>query len=105
MTKGNGFKNFNDHIFIAIQNIYDNGTFIAQHNPIYSQTKPNNPLSSMNSWPPDVHDLRKRELELRLLIRQMKLDQLHTSHVYQSLENELELVKDKLIFVDEEKSK
>ncbi len=55
----------------------------------------------MKSRPTDVHDLRKRELELRLLIRQMKLDKLHTSNVYQHLEIELELVKNKLVFVGE----
>ncbi|HOX83883.1 MAG TPA: hypothetical protein PLJ60_07645 [Chryseolinea sp.] len=57
----------------------------------------------MNSRPDDAHDLRKRELELRLLIRQMKFDQLHTSSVYQRLENELELVKSKLAMVDDNK--
>ena len=59
----------------------------------------------MNSRPSDAHDLRKRELELRLLIRQMKLDQLHTSIVYQHLENELEHVKNKLDMVNDERQK
>ena len=59
----------------------------------------------MNSRPADAHDLRKRELELRLLIRQMKLDQLHTSIVYQHLENELEHVKNKLDMVSDGKKK
>ena len=59
----------------------------------------------MNSRPADAHDLRKRELELRLLIRQMKLDQLHTSGVYQRLENELEHVKTKLALAGDEKQK
>jgi hypothetical protein len=59
----------------------------------------------MNSRPADAHDLRKRELELRLLIRQMKLDQLHTSIVYQHLENELEHVKNKLATANEENQK
>jgi len=59
----------------------------------------------MNSRPVDAHDLRKRELELRLLIRQMKLDQLHTSIVYQHLENELEHVKIKLDMANDGKKK
>jgi len=59
----------------------------------------------MDSRPADAHDLRKRELELRLLIRQMKLDQLHTSIVYQHLENELEHVKIKLDMANDGKKK
>jgi hypothetical protein len=59
----------------------------------------------MNSRPADAKDLRKRELELRLLIRQMKLDQLHSSIVYQHLENELEHVKNKLDMVNDGKQK
>jgi hypothetical protein len=38
-------------------------------------------------------NLRKRELELQRLIRQMKLDQLHNSKVYRNLEQELENIK------------
>jgi hypothetical protein len=40
--------------------------------------------------------LQKRELELQLLIRQMKLDQLHNSRVYKNLEQELSEVKAQL---------
>lgn len=40
--------------------------------------------------------LRKRELELQKIIRQMKQDNLHTSPVYRNLENELETVKHQL---------
>ncbi len=59
----------------------------------------------MNFQPTDANDLRKRELELRLLIRQMKLDQLHTSSVYQRLENEWVHVKNKLALAGEDKQK
>lgn len=41
--------------------------------------------------------LRKRELELQKIIRQMKQDNLHSSPVYRNLEQELESVKSKLI--------
>lgn len=37
--------------------------------------------------------LRKREVELQKLIRQMKNDKLDTSTVYRNLEHELESVK------------
>lgn len=48
--------------------------------------------------------LLKRELELQRLIRQMKFDQLHNSHVYKNLELELDSVKSQLILeADEEK--
>ncbi len=57
----------------------------------------------MNSRTVDAHDLRKRELELRLLIRQMKFDKLHTSSVYQQLEKELNIVKSTLAAVDDYK--
>jgi len=40
--------------------------------------------------------LQKRELELQLLIRQMKLDQLQQSRVYKNLEDELSAVKAQL---------
>ncbi|MCI0750650.1 MAG: hypothetical protein L0Y35_02325 [Flammeovirgaceae bacterium] len=40
--------------------------------------------------------LRKRELELQRLIKQMKDDNLQTSVVFKSLENELEKVKENL---------
>jgi hypothetical protein len=40
--------------------------------------------------------LRKRELELQKIIRQMKQDNLHTSTVYKNLEQELEKVKNQL---------
>jgi hypothetical protein len=38
-------------------------------------------------------NLRKRELELQRLMRQMKLDQLHHSKVYRNLEQELADIK------------
>jgi hypothetical protein len=41
--------------------------------------------------------LRRRELELQKIIRQMKQDNLHSSVVYKNLEQELENVKNKLI--------
>jgi hypothetical protein len=41
--------------------------------------------------------LRKREVELQKIIRQMKQDNLHSSTVYKNLENELETVKHKLV--------
>jgi hypothetical protein len=41
--------------------------------------------------------LRKRELELQKIIRQMKQDNLHSSPVYKNLEQELETVKNRLI--------
>lgn len=41
--------------------------------------------------------LRKREVELQKIIRQMKQDNLHSSPVYKNLEQELENVKSKLI--------
>lgn len=41
--------------------------------------------------------LRKREVELQKIIRQMKQDNLHSSPVYKNLEQELETVKSKLI--------
>ena len=41
--------------------------------------------------------LRKRELELQKIIRQMKQDNLHSSVVYKNLEQELETVKSQLI--------
>jgi hypothetical protein len=41
--------------------------------------------------------LRKREIELQKIIRQMKQDNLHSSPVYKNLEQELENVKNKLI--------
>lgn len=40
--------------------------------------------------------LRKREVELQKIIRQMKEDNLHSSTVYKNLELELENVKSKL---------
>lgn len=40
--------------------------------------------------------LLRRELELQRLIRQMKFDQLHNSHVYRNLEKELVSVKAQL---------
>jgi hypothetical protein len=51
---------------------------------------------------PDPMDLKaalkKRELELQKIIRQMKQDNLHSSPVYKNLEQELESVKSKLVF-------
>ena len=41
-------------------------------------------------------NLRKRELELQKIIRQMKNDNLHSSTVYRNLSHELESVKVKL---------
>jgi hypothetical protein len=41
--------------------------------------------------------LRRRELELQKIIRQMKQDNLHSSPVYKNLAHELETVKNKLI--------
>jgi len=40
--------------------------------------------------------LRKREVELLKIIRQMKQDNLHSSPVYKNLEQELESVKNYL---------
>jgi hypothetical protein len=40
--------------------------------------------------------LRKRELSLQKIIRQMKHDQLHSSPVYKNLEQELETLKAQL---------
>ena len=40
--------------------------------------------------------LRKRELELHKIIRQMKQDDLHTSTVFKNLNQELEKVKSQL---------
>jgi hypothetical protein len=41
--------------------------------------------------------LRRRELELQKIIRQMKQDNLHSSPVYKNLEQELETVKNQLV--------
>jgi hypothetical protein len=41
--------------------------------------------------------LRKREFELQKIIRQMKQDNLHSSPVYKNLEEELEIVKVRLV--------
>jgi hypothetical protein len=41
--------------------------------------------------------LRKREIELQKIIRQMKNDNLSSGTVYKNLEQELETVKTKLI--------
>ncbi len=41
--------------------------------------------------------LRKRELELQKIIRQMKNDNLDSSRVYKNLEQELETVKNSLV--------
>jgi hypothetical protein len=40
--------------------------------------------------------LKKRETELQTLMKQMKQDNLHSSKVYKTLENELETVKMKM---------
>ena len=40
--------------------------------------------------------LRKREVELQKIIRQMKQDNLHSSPVYKNLEQELETLKSQL---------
>ena len=47
--------------------------------------------------------LRKRELELQKIIRQMKDDNLMNSTVFRNLEQELDLVKDKLIIPFDQK--
>jgi hypothetical protein len=41
--------------------------------------------------------LKKRELELQRLMRQMKLDELHRSKVYQNMEHELNRIRLDLI--------
>lgn len=41
--------------------------------------------------------LKKRELELQRLMRQMKLDELHRSKVYQNMEQELHRIQLNLI--------
>ncbi|MFZ6013546.1 MAG: hypothetical protein ACOYXT_24605 [Bacteroidota bacterium] len=48
--------------------------------------------------------LRKREMELQRIIRQMKLDNLNRSPVYKNLEQELELVKNQLVVPAERES-
>jgi hypothetical protein len=45
--------------------------------------------------------LRKREMELQKIIRQMKSDNLSTGTVYKNLEQELESVKTKLTIPDQ----
>lgn len=40
--------------------------------------------------------LRRRELEVQRLMRQMKFDELHTSQVYRKLEQELQQIKQNL---------
>jgi hypothetical protein len=45
----------------------------------------------------DRSALEKREAEIHRLLRQMKLDNLHNSPVYQKLQQELEILKNKLI--------
>lgn len=45
---------------------------------------------------PEKELLRKRELELQRLMRQMKLDQLQSSRVYRNLEEELQTVQQHL---------
>jgi hypothetical protein len=40
--------------------------------------------------------LQRRQLEIQLLIRQMKLDQLYNSRVYKNLEQELTEIKSRL---------
>ncbi len=42
------------------------------------------------------HALRKREIVLQQIIRQMKQDELHSSPVYRNLEQELESLKTQL---------
>ncbi|GCC53344.1 hypothetical protein SanaruYs_35870 [Chryseotalea sanaruensis] len=44
----------------------------------------------MNS---EKENLRKRELEIQRLMRQMKFDELHKSQVYRNLEQELQKIK------------
>jgi hypothetical protein len=41
--------------------------------------------------------LKRREVELQKIIRQMKQDNLHSSPVFKNLEQELESVKNKLV--------
>ena len=45
--------------------------------------------------------LRKREMELRNIIKQMKTDNLHTSQVYRNLEHQLETLQSRM--TDDEK--
>lgn len=59
------------------------------------QTKPTDQPMKSDSQAQKA-SLQKRELELQLLIRQMKLDQLHNSRVYKNLEQELSDVKAQL---------
>jgi hypothetical protein len=47
--------------------------------------------------------LRRREVELLKIIRQMKQDNLHSSPVYKNLEQELESVKNHLSPFDDTK--
>lgn len=42
---------------------------------------------------PEKETLRKRELELQRLMRQMKFDDLHKSQVYKNLERELQTLQ------------
>lgn len=59
-----------------------------QHYAVFISMKPD-PIALKNA-------LRKREAELKKIIRQMKNDNLHTSPVYKNLEEELLNVKNKL---------
>lgn len=47
--------------------------------------------------------LRKREMELRNIIKQMKNDKLHSSPVYRSLEQELETLQSRMTDDDDKK--
>lgn len=47
--------------------------------------------------------LRKREMELRNIIKQMKNDKLHSSPVYRTLEHELETLQSRMTDDDEKK--
>lgn len=48
----------------------------------------------------DKATLQKRELEIRRLLRQMDLDQLHNSTVYKNLGQELNTIKEELTIYD-----
>lgn len=47
--------------------------------------------------------LRKREVELQNIIRQMKQDNLQTSPVFRNLEQELEEVKNRISYPEKDK--
>jgi hypothetical protein len=65
---------------------------------IFATTEPEpKQLHMTKPEPTDRAALARRESEIQGLIRQMKLDQLENSPVYQKLEQELLALKNKLI--------